>query len=298
MSVLAVGGVAVDVIATTDRPPRPGESTPGRIRISAGGAARNVAENLARLGTAVRLLAAVDASPLADLALERTAGSGVDVTGVIRVRDRGSIYVSLGPAGAPRWSVSDLSAAEALRPEDLEKHAALLRRARAVVVDANLTPATIRRAVDLAADQPLCLLPVSPAKATRLRDVLGRAALIVLSAAEASAFTGASIASTGHALEAARQVRASGPATVVITMGEQGMGWVGREAQWLEAPATPVVDPTGAGDAVAAVAIHALLVGVDESRAARLAVAAAAMTVAVEGATNPALSVEALGARA
>lgn len=298
MTVVAVGAAGVDVIATTERPPVAGQSTPGRIRISAGGAARNVAENLARLGTAVRLLAAVDASPLSDLALERTAQAGVDVGGVIHVRDRGNVYAAIGSAGRLRWAVSDMTAAEALRPEDLDAHDPALRAARAVVVDANLVPATIRRAAALAAGSSLCLLATSPAKAVRLRDVFPGAALLVLTAEEAAALTAASIASPPEALRAAQTLRVGGPATVVITMGEQGMGWVGAAARWVAPLPAPVVDPSGAGDAVAAVAVYALLAGIDEARAARLAAAAAAMTVTVEGATHPELSLDALSARA
>lgn len=298
MSVIVVGGVNVDVIAAAGGPLEPGVSNPGRVRITAGGAGRNVAENLARLGTAVRLIAAVDAHPLSNLALDQTAEAGVDVSAVIRVRDRGNYYTAIERAGAVVWAVSDMSAAEALGPEDLDAHESTLRAARAVVVDANLIPATILRAAELSAGRPLCLLPVSPAKALRLRDVLSRAALIVLSAREAGALTNASIQTPPDALRAAQTLKGSGPATVVITLGEQGIGWVGAGVQWIEARPTPVVDPSGAGDAVAAVAVVALLTGLDEAHAAHLAMTAAAMTVAVEGATHPGLSLDALHARA
>ena len=53
--VLALGGANLDIVATA-----PGfqaaESNPGRIRCAPGGVARNVAENLARLGHAVGLV--------------------------------------------------------------------------------------------------------------------------------------------------------------------------------------------------------------------------------------------------
>lgn len=297
-SVVVVGGVNVDIIAVAPGPLQPGVSTPGRIRISAGGAGRNVAENLARLGMAVRLIAAVDAHPLSDLALEQTVRAGVDIGAVVRVRDRGNYYAAIEHTGAIAWAVSDVSAAEALRPEDLEQQAATLQAAQAVVVDSNLTPEAILQAVALSAGRLLCLLPVSPAKAQRVRAVLPSADVVVLGAREAAVLMDEMIPTPQDALRVAQMVRNQGPATVVITMGEQGMGWVGAGAQWLEAAPTPIVDPTGAGDAVAAVAVYARLAGLDEGHAARLARAAAGMTVGVEGATHPGLSLEALHTRA
>ena len=57
--VLALGGANLDISASPDRRLCPGDSTPGQVRCSPGGVARNVAENLARLGHDSRLLSAV-----------------------------------------------------------------------------------------------------------------------------------------------------------------------------------------------------------------------------------------------
>lgn len=72
------------------------------------------------------------------------------------------------------------------------------------------------------------------------------------------------------------------------------MVWIGREIAWAPISTETVVDAIGAGDAVAAVAVYSLLADLREDRAVRLAVAAAALTVGVEGATHPGLTREAL----
>jgi pseudouridine kinase len=298
MTAVVVGGANVDVIAAAAGPLQRGASNPGRIRISAGGAGRNVAENLARLGVPTRLIAAVDAHPMSDLAIAQAAGAGVEVSGVIRVSGRGNYYAAIQRAGAVEWAVSDMSAAESLTPSNLDAHASVIRTTDAVVVDANLAPATIQRAAELAGGRRLCLLPVSSAKAPRIRAVLPQASLIVLSAAEAEALSGTHIGVPKDALRAARAIQPSPASTVIITVGAQGLGWVAGEALWIEPVATPMVDPSGAGDAVAAVAVFALLTGLDPHQAARLAMIAASMTLSVEGATHPGLSLDALHARA
>jgi len=293
---VVIGGVNVDVLAVPAAPLVVGVSNPGRVRIAAGGAGRNVAENLARLGVLTRLIASADAHPLTNLAITQAARAGVDTSGVLRIHGRGNYYVAIEYAGAIHSAVSDMAAAEALTASDLDARASLVEDATAVIVDANLQPATITRAVELAGGKLLCLLPVSAAKAGRIRPVLPRAALIVAGAPEMAALTGLDVGSPEQALRAARALRPDG-GTVLVTMGAEGLGWVGAEEIWVEPPPAAVRDPTGAGDAAAAAAIYALATEMDARRGARLAMAAAVMTLEVEGANHPGLSPEALHAR-
>lgn len=292
-----MGGANLDIVGMTAGPPHPGASTPGRVRVTPGGAARNVAENLARLGVRATLIAAVEAGPLGDRLIARTADAGVDVTQITRVEGRGNYYVAAESGGVLQWAVSDMAAAESLTPAAIDARAALIRAAEAVVLDANVPPGTIRRAADLTAGS-LCLLPVSVAKAARVLEVLHRASLIVLTATEAQALTDQAFTkgsqSRDEIVRAGRLLQLRGPAVVVITAGDQGMVWIAKEAAWAHIPPDAVVDATGAGDAVAAVCIYGLLTGLSADLAARLAAAAGAMTVGIEGATHPGLTREAL----
>lgn len=293
--VVVIGGANMDIIATAAGPLMPRASNPGRIRITAGGAARNIAENLARLGVATRLLAAVDAHPLADIAVQQAAAAGVDVSGVVRVQGQGSYYMAIVADGIVEWAVSDMGACEALPLGHLDAESANLQGAEMVVVDANLSPAAIDRAAAFTG-AGLCVVPVSAAKAGRIRRILRRASLIVLSADEAEVLSGTRVGTPEDALKAAASLRPGPGATLVVTMSGRGLGWVHEARFWVEALHGRVVDPSGAGDAVAAVAIYAQLAGLDARRAAELASAAGAMTISVEGATHPGLSLDALHA--
>ncbi|HLA24691.1 MAG TPA: PfkB family carbohydrate kinase [bacterium] len=291
--VVVIGGVNVDVIATAAGPLMPRASNPGRIRISPGGAGRNIAENLAHLGVATRLLAAVDAHPLAEIAVRQAADAGVDVSGIVRLPGHGSYYAALVADGVVEWAVSDMGACEALSAGHLDAESASLQGAEMVVVDANLSPAVIERAAAFTG-AGLCVVPVSAAKAARIRRVLRRASLIVLSADEAAALSEMRVASPEDALRAAAALRPGPGSTVVVTMSGRGLGWITEGRFWVEALHGRIVDPSGAGDAVAAVAIYAQLTGLEPHRAAELAAAAGAMTISVEGATHPGLSLDAL----
>lgn len=291
--VVVIGGVNVDIIATAAGPLMPRASTPGRIRIAPGGAGRNIAENLARLGVATRLIAGVDAHPLADLAVRQAGDAGVDVAGIVRVPGHGSYYTALVADGIVEWAVSDMGACEALTAAHLDGESATLQGAEMVVLDANLAPAVIERAASFTG-AGLCVVPVSAAKAPRVRRVLRRASLIVLSADEAAALSGMPVTSPEGALRAGAALRPGPGSTVVVTMSGRGLGWITEGRFWVEALHGRVVDPSGAGDAVAAVAIYGHLAGLDVHRAAELAAAAGALTISGEGATHPGLSLDAL----
>lgn len=292
-TVVVVGGASVDIVGMTAGPVQPRVSNPGRVRISPGGAGRNVAENLARLGLRVALMTAVDAGPLGDWLIERTSNAGVDVTQIVRVEGRGHYYVAIESAGVLQWATSDMAAAESVTPGAIDARAGLIRAAEAVILDANMLPATIRRVAELAAGR-LCLLPVSVAKSRRVLDVLNQSSMIALTAAEAQTLTDRPVTSRDEIVHAGRHLQSRGPAAVVITAGDQGMVWIGKEAAWAQISPEAVVDATGAGDAVAAVSMFCMLAGVREDLAARLAAAAGALTCGIEGATHPGLTREAL----
>ncbi len=107
--VVVVGGTNVDVVARPAAAAVPATSNPGRVTVTAGGVGRNVAENLARLGTRTVLLSAVGDDEHAALALAATAEAGVDLTHVRRTDDATGRYVALLDAGGELvGAVSDM----------------------------------------------------------------------------------------------------------------------------------------------------------------------------------------------
>src|SRR6478609_3187794 len=99
-AVVVVGGANMDVKARSTRAAVRGTSNPGSATMSAGGVGRNVAENLARLGTRTHLVAAVGADALGDQVLSVTSGAGVHVEHVRRsARATGTYTAVLDAAG-------------------------------------------------------------------------------------------------------------------------------------------------------------------------------------------------------
>ena len=82
--ILCIGGAAVDRKFRLAEPPRAATSNPGRGVSSFGGVARNVAENLARLGRRAALISAVGDDADGAALVAHLAALGVDTDGVLR----------------------------------------------------------------------------------------------------------------------------------------------------------------------------------------------------------------------
>jgi len=82
--VVVIGGANLDVKARSTRTVVPATSNPGTATMSAGGVGRNIAENLARLGTRTHLVASIGADAPGDQVLAATAAAGVGVEQVRR----------------------------------------------------------------------------------------------------------------------------------------------------------------------------------------------------------------------
>lgn len=287
---VVVGGANVDVKARSEAAPLPGTSNPGRTRITPGGVGRNIAETLARLGTATRLVTAVGDDALADQLLEATAAAGVEVAGVRRLPglETGTYTAVLGPDGELVVAVSAMAATEALAPEHLADD--LLAGAALLVIDGNLSAATIGRALDLAqaAAVPVVLEPVSVPKAARLRPLLGRPLrAITPNREELGALTGSDLTVD----DGVDRLHAAGSELVWVHLGSEGSLLSGPDGRTRLAPvAADVVDVTGAGDAMLGAFCHALLEGARPVEAAAYGHAAAALTIASEHTVRPDLT--------
>ena len=294
---VVVGGANVDIKAACSRAPVPATSNPGTTVIAPGGVGRNIAENLARLGTPVQLVAAVGADVLGDQLLVATARAGVGVDRVRRdVPTTGTYVAVLDAGGALVVAVSDMAATDALSPADVEAARDLISGAALVVLDGNLASETVGAALDLAAAAGVRVVldPVSVPKAGRLADHLGPGRpvhLITPNEDELAALTGRATDTPDQRLAAARILHDRGVEWVWVRRGDRGSVLSGPDGvESFAATAAEVVDVTGAGDAMLAAFCHAVLGGAAPADAAAYGHAAAALTVASPHTVRPDLT--------
>jgi pseudouridine kinase len=300
-NVIVIGAACVDVVARLQGDVQMGTSNPARIRTSFGGAARNVAENLTRLGQPVGLLAVIGKDNLGEDVISHTRESGVDVTHIHRVDNypTGFYMAVLGENGRLQYALDDMRILEELTASYLTYHQDLFESASLLFLDANLPPAAMETAFELAAryNLPVCADPTSRPLAPRLKPYLNRLRLIVPNVAEAGILTGQSfdVADSAAAQRVARALVNHGVDIALITMSEFGLCYATSETSGhIPAVNTTITDPTGAGDALTAAVIYALLNDIEIDDAARLGAAAAALTLRYSGTVFPDLSLDKL----
>lgn len=301
LPVLVIGTAGVDIVGRLREDLLPRTSNPAQIRTTYGGVARNVAENLARLGQRVRLLTMVGNDQAGDQLLQASADAGVDVSWALRTETfpTGSYIAVINSNGVMQFGLDDMRAASAMTADYLRQCEGLFRESSMVFFDANLPKETIRAIFTLAkrAHIPVSADPTSKSLAARLLPYLPRLSVVAQNADEASVLCGRPVSSSNRrdALEAAKCMVASGVEVVIITLAEFGVCYATSETSGhVPAIRTSIIDPTGAGDALTATVIFSLLNEIPIDDAVRLGVTAASLTLRHRGAVLPDLSLEKL----
>ncbi|WP_240917577.1 carbohydrate kinase family protein [Phycicoccus sp. HDW14] len=276
-----------------------GSSNPGVSTSAVGGVGRNIAENLARLGSPTVLVAAVGDDLAGRTVAARTEAAGVDCRHLVTsTYPTGTYAAVLDDEGDLLVAVADMRATDELTVGELGVVPSLLEGADAVVVDANVSPTVVRWVLAAAAEAgvPGIFEPVSVAKATEAAGVFDGSVpvhTVTPNTDELSALVGHPVDPEVEGVaEAAAVLHDRGVEHVWVRRGTRGSllsvaprpsagdPAPERRVYLVSAPPTTVEDVTGAGDAMTAGYVHSLLAGSTVVEAARFGQVLAALTVA------------------
>ena len=270
------------------------DSTPGRVRLSAGGVGRNIACNLARLGVETRLVAPLGDDAFAEIVRGDCARAGVDTSLCLSFAgEASSSYLFIADAGGDmQLAVNDMAVCDRLTPEAMAPRLDALNEMDAVVLDANLPAETLAfLAENLRV--PLVADAVSTAKAPRLAAALPRLAALKPNAIEAETLTGEPVHGPDSAARAARRLIELGVERAFITLGERGVCCADRsETLFIPGGAVRLVNATGAGDAFTAALTWGVVRGLSLRDCAVAGLAAAAIAVESMETVSPEVSAE------
>jgi pseudouridine kinase len=306
MSVLVLGAANLDLKGRLFSAPVANSSNAAAIKSSMGGVARNIAENLARLGVPVTLLTAVGGDYAGEDILDTADDLGMDVSRalIIEGETTGTYLAALDPQGDMFMALDDVRVLRHLTPDYLYLNRDAFKECDMVAMDLNLSDATLRTAIELAHeyDKPVCIDPTSTDIAHRLFPYLSQIALITPNLDEAAVllrcgkFGDAALdAVLSDSVRAARQLVSLGVEAVVITQAEKGACYA-TEHESGEFPALrcEIVDTTGAGDALTATVIFGMMQGLPVGDALQLGLRAASLTLRSAYTVAPELSVDRL----
>ncbi|KRE41663.1 2-keto-3-deoxygluconate kinase [Knoellia sp. Soil729] len=269
----------------------------GSLRLAFSGDALNAAAASAAAGAHTVLVARVPDDELGDALVQRVAELGIDTRHLIRTGGQHGVYLShADPEGLRQFAYARKgSAGSELSPEDLDED--LLRGAGVVLgsgVACAISPsaaAAVHRAAEIAPRfvyDPNFRPRLTSARdaAEHLRRLAPLAEVVTPSwPGEVGDLLGLPAQS---AAEAVQGILALGARDVVLTCGSAGvLLWHAGTLEHIPGVHAPlVVDQTGAGDCLTGTLVARLAVGDDLAEAARLAVAAAALSVQGQGGTG------------
>jgi pseudouridine kinase len=299
--VVVIGGTLLDAKGVPEAGLEPGTSNPAKIRFSRGGTGRNVAENLARLGTEVSLITAVGDDASGRQLMEQTASAGVllDHAIVVPGANSGAYLALLDENGSLSVAVDDSHVMEHITPAYLNYRRRLIRDASMVMIDGSLSEAAIATVVRLTLQYqvPLCADPSSARLAYKIRPYLRQLHLLVPSEVEEAELLNVDYGGYDPevSLALARRLVNAGVRHVVVTLSDFGLDYATTaETGYIPPSYSKKVDATGTGDAVTAAIMFGMLSDFPTLECMRLGAAAASLTLQSTESIVPDLSLDML----
>ncbi|TPG19027.1 ribokinase [Pedococcus bigeumensis] len=275
--VVVLGSLNVDLVATVERHPKPGETVlaDGELQRFAGGKGGNQAVAAAAAGARVSFVGAVGSDEGGRAYLERLRSRDIDVSAVRTVD---------GTSTGQAWITVD---------DEGENSIVVIAGANAQVTADQLEGLT-----DIGPGDVLLLQLEVPLRtvAAAARSAHGRGARVVLNAApyaalphDVVALADPLVVNEHEALQLADSDAA--PTSVLVTFGAAGCSWDGDRSDGIPVDDADVVDTTGAGDAFCGALAAALAAGATREQAVTAASEAGAAAVRHRGAQrDPELS--------
>lgn len=265
LPIICVGGANVDRKLYAKFELTNETSNPVKSSRTIGGVARNIAENLGRLGERVALISVsghdLEWKEIYDISspfmnLEHVTQFGNSSTG--------SYTAVLDRNGDLSIALADMDIFEEITPELLRKNSDFLRCAKCIVVDLNCPAESVEFLCSFTSKHniPLVIIPVSSPKMNRLPKTLDAVSWLIVNKDETETYMNIKINDEKDWKCSVEKWLELGVKNVIVTNGSKGVftGSEGGEIRYFPAiEEKMVVDVTGAGDSFCSGVIYSWL---------------------------------------
>ncbi|MDP4085552.1 MAG: carbohydrate kinase family protein [Bacillota bacterium] len=289
---LCIGGANVDWKIQTLKSLSYKTSNPSKSSKSCGGVARNIAENLGRLGSKTSLLSFVGSDSEGEWVLKHTKEFvDVSATQTIQGKSTGTYTAVLDTDGEMAVALADMAIYDEVGESCIDFILQQVTESRMVLLDTNLPVNINQQIIRCCNDKkiPLCIATVSAPKIDRLPDSLEGVSWLIANQKEAEALSGFEIRTEGDFFRAAEAILKSGVERVVITRGDKGLIYFTKkgEAGVLLPPEILITDVTGAGDSLVSGIIFSFLKGLGTVDACKVGISCSIITLQSNETVNP-----------
>lgn len=288
MKVLVIGGTNIDINAKSDFELLSGESNSGQIKLSIGGVAKNISENLVRLDVDVSFSTVLGGDYYGSLAYNYLQKIGLNSI-IKRTKMPTPTYLAVfDNQNDLAVGINDMKALEDLNSQFIKNYISF-EIYDIVVVDSNLSNDALEYIFEHC-DKPIYAEAISAQKVLKFKPFLEKIEAIKCNKNEAYSLTG--LATTENIECLIEKIYETGVKKVFITDGKNGSYYYdGNELRHKESIKTEVINTSGAGDAFFSGVIYATI---NQKDTLKYGNALAAITLASEQTNNPNLNIKLL----
>ncbi|WP_445489881.1 carbohydrate kinase [Niallia sp. 03133] len=282
--ILCIGGANLDRKIQAHADIKLGISNLADSSQSCGGEARNIAENLGRLGCESSLLTIVGADHAGEWILEYTKPY-VDFNPSLISNDQstGTYTAVFDKTGDFVIGLADMSIYDSIQEDLIEKKWGYIASSELVILDTNFPAEVLKKVITKCwkGNIPLCVTAVSSSKVKKLPDDLFGVTWLIANKEEAEELSNIVIKEDGDFFKAAELIMNKGVERVVITRGDKGLIYFTQagEAGAVLPPLVKIADETGAGEALVAGIIYSHLKGLQAEDACKIGSACSLLTI-------------------
>ncbi|XP_003473036.2 ribokinase isoform X2 [Cavia porcellus] len=253
-AVVVVGSCMTDLVSLTARLPKIGETIHGhKFFIGFGGKGANQCVQAARLGAKTSMVCKVGKDSFGNDYIENLKQNGISTEFTYQTKDAATGAASIIVNDEGQNIIVIVAGANLLlNTEDLREAASVISRAKVMVCQLEITPATSLEALTMARNCGVkTLFNPAPAIADLAPQFYALSDVFCCNESEAEILTGLTVSSPEEAGKAALVLLRRGCQVVVITLGAEGCMMVSQTdpvPKHVHTEKVKAVDTTGAGD--------------------------------------------------
>jgi pseudouridine kinase len=251
MKVYVIGGANIDISGKANASLKLKDSNPGKVDLSFGGVARNIAENLARLGIPVIFISAFSDDLLSASMLKHLNTLKIDVSNSLIVKNANTAtYLALlNKDNDMEVAISDTTILKKLDKKYLQPIINKIKPKDILVIDTNLD-ALVLDYIFKNCKGKIFVDPISTTKTKKIIPYLDKIYAIKPNVFEAETIVNHKILKEKDIIEAAKKISKLGVKKTFISLGKMGAyGFIDNAGELVRTKKVSIKSATGAGDA-------------------------------------------------
>lgn len=279
--VTVIGGANIDIMGTPFKELNLNDSNPGNTTLALGGVARNIAENLSRLGVKNEFITVLgnDSNAREIKNSCKELNIGLDHS-LVMPNERTSTYLSINdPSGEMQLAISDMEIYQYITPSYLQEKLDLINGAKACVLDTNISLDSLIYLMDNC-KVPIFLDTVSISKTEKIKDFIHNIHTLKPNIFEAEILSSMKINNDDDLEIATDIILKKGVKNLFVSLGEKGVYYSdGENKGKVPILKTSMVNTTGAGDSFLAAVVWAYLQKFDIEKSAKAGTIASSICI-------------------